>query len=196
MSREKLNRHAWIALGLFLTLAAGAFASENEESGPPPNLLEQMEKEMLRARGMITNAEARLRNKIQGVGGGTGEEAPTPAMACCSKNIEKLRFAVAELARIHEELGGCYRTEGLLEGETALQLANQDLGLLARTVEAFARSKSPSRTRAGLAGMTRAFLLLRDSSDELPPCPPEEGGSDPGSGGGETGSGTGSAGGR
>ena len=157
-----------LVLATLLALAGpGAFAAEGEDRPSDP----VVEKEMLRIRGMLYNAEGKFRNNIIGIveGAKPGAE-PTPAQQCCSMNLRLISEAITALELRFDVLSACHDAAEQAEAVVAVEFARGDLVQLKRGMSLFAQAKERRQAGGVLGALTRAFNLLRESVDAIEPC--------------------------
>jgi hypothetical protein len=159
-------------LSLFLLGSSQTAAVAQERGGKkneqPKTTLGKLVREKERARGMISNTQARLRGKVVSL---TGENPDaTEAQICCSVNIERIEKRVMTMGPLMRELEACYVDAGDVDGQLQIRFVRADAEALFKATRDFRDAKDGS-VQFYFGAMTRTFLTLDKSITELAECP-------------------------
>ena len=155
----------WATIGLCAAVFAGPGMAQKEAKAPEP-----LETELIRIRKMITNASAKLKNDIVGIGSHEAAAPATPAGQCCANNLQRIEQRVRVARRILEDFDRCYAEEGNQDMVMSVRVAKSDLVAFTKTASFFADAPTKGRARAGLNAMTLTYNLLRETAVSLEPC--------------------------
>jgi len=147
------------------------------EDPPPPPPMERFNDKFGNVRVLLQNATAKLRRGVAGglsADGSTADLPPTPGRLCCGWNIQRMNERFYEMQGALKELRACFAKQHDTGALDQLKTVEQDLQQLTRAVDLFAKSEEPGRTHAALAAAKRSYLLLEQSSGNVPPCSSEE----------------------
>ena len=146
--------------------AAPGRCAEDEKATPP----DPIQKEMKRIRGMIRNAYMKLDLGATGLEPGSGSSALTPALRCCSGNLEHINKSMGKLRDLMRETSTCFEQQRDIDGVMAVNLVMQDLRDLATALNVFAQSPDRQQTAGAMGATQRGYLNLLKSVEALPPC--------------------------
>jgi hypothetical protein len=168
-------RRLAVAIAL-IGLAAGSVAHAEEEQ---PTLIDQLKKEMLGIQNNITNAKMRLRNPTSGLASaGAAEETPdrppTPAEACCSRNLENIRQHAESMNRTFEQLYLHYSDRNQAAALIEVDQVRGQLNVVSRGMAVFKMAGSNGQAEQALLGLIRPFNELRAGIVRLEACCPVE----------------------
>ena len=166
-----MQRLARILVVLALTFGAGAGvqASDKDDEKLPKTRLEHFRSEMKKIRFQIINAGARIKGGSVSMGLRNGEAPDTPANRCCAVNVVGLEKHLTKLIPLWQDLNACYTTESNADAQTQLNVVRADAGSLVRAYENF-RGASENHLLPAHQAMSRGFMLLEQSVDELDEC--------------------------
>lgn len=170
--RFSLPRAAWLCVVLCGLPLAVALAGDEA----PKTLTQRMEREMLRLRVQLQNAQFRLEQGILGpFGDETASDLPqTPARSCCAINLRKMRGAVDELGVIFGEFATCHEAAGNAGTTTTVRFALNDLAQIAQGIEALAEAPTDEGAEGAVAGLVRAYVALLRTTEKIEACGPEK----------------------
>jgi len=165
-----LGLSAIVAVGLF---ASAALAGEDYEALPP---MERVKKDLLGIQNNITNAKMRLQRELSGAASGaadaTGDRPPTPAEACCSSNLLRIKEKIRRLSGTLEQLDVYYSGQGNTMALGELAAIRDRLGVVSQGIAIFKLAATRSRAGEALAGCIRPFTELRAATLSLEACCP------------------------
>jgi len=162
-------RSSLIAVCLVVLLAGWAApgrCAEDEKATP----LDPIQKEMKRIRGMIRNANMKLDLGATGLEPGSGSGASTPALRCCSGNLEHINKSMGKLRDLMRETHACFEQQRDIDGVMAVNLVMQDLRDLATALNVFVQAPDRPQAAGAMGATQRGYLNLLKSVDALPPC--------------------------
>jgi hypothetical protein len=142
--------------------------------------LEPLEQLLLQMRNQLKNASARLKH---GVVGATEEadgpsESLKPGARCCGGNLRRLRAVTRDVDGLLSKLGRDYTRLGLTQGGETVKLLGSELAALQQGLDVFESAGSAELAQSAMDGLTRAYVGMRETVDELTRCcapPPPKG---------------------
>jgi len=181
MKPRSLHGAVWMfaVLGLFLLGASQTVDAAQERGGKnkdlPKTTLGKLVREKERARGMISNTQARLRGKVVSISGDS--PTMTEAQACCAANIERIEKRIMTMGPLMRELEACYVESGDVDGQLQIRFVRADAEALFKSTRDF-RDAEEGSVQFHFGAMTRTFLTLDKSITQLAECPAASGESD------------------
>ena len=154
-----------ILLTCLILLAAPVSWAEEPE---PTTDLEKFGDTIRRVRNNISNAEAKVRNRVVGMSGDDVDPSK-PGQVCCMQNIERIQRLVFSMGPFIRALEQCYISEQDVDSRIQLGLAREDAESLFRAVRNF-RDADARAANMALAAMTKSFLLLNQNFGKLKEC--------------------------
>jgi hypothetical protein len=134
--------------------------------------VERIHAEIEFMRGWVSNAQAKLKNNAMGGAANEDPSAPTsPARLCCSNNLKKIDESQLRLQALLRELSECYESDNQPLGVSAVEFAKNDLLFFGKSVVKFAVAPTVIEAGGEIAVVTRMFLQLSETVDDLEPCP-------------------------
>lgn len=134
--------------------------------------LDGLEQLMLQLRNQLKNTSARLKNGVVGAtedGAGAGG-AQTPATSCCNANLRRMRAVMRDMDAVVSKLGRDYTKLGLKEGTEHAKQLGGEIATLQAGFDVFESAGSAELVQSALDGLTRAYIGLRETADELASC--------------------------
>jgi len=170
--KKVLARLASAVLLLAVVATAPAFAGEDEPLPP----IASLEQDLLGLQKNLTSLSFRIRHGMSGIGGPSDDSIPpTPGVACCASNLERIDMKMRKMMKTLERLDLYYAARNDSEALAVLDRVRVEMNIVARGMAAFAMSETTGRAIDAQLGVIRPFNRLRDAIAALKNCCPVEG---------------------
>ena len=117
----------------------------------------------------IQNAQIKL---ARGVTGSMSlkDDDKGPVVACCSKNILRIREERKAAQAALDEIQDCHEAKGDREALRDIVVAEEDLEALMRTIEALVRTANTEMATRAVGSVQRSYLIVEQSRKNLKEC--------------------------
>jgi hypothetical protein len=161
------------ALFIVLVSVAGGVAVAAPEAGEEQTLMERFNAESNRIMMQYKNAVWRLEMDFKGmdVKQEAAAQKPTPFLACCRANIEKIESSISKLEGILVELAGCYEQSGNGGEKADISIVKADLAKFAKIIKEMSEITSRDDAKTKGSSGTKAFVDFIESAEALDGCP-------------------------
>jgi hypothetical protein len=154
---------------LLSVLALGAAAPEAAPENEEPTPAQRIDRELNDVMWMVKNAQAKLRKGVMSPNESKGSgSATTPALRCCSNNLDSVRDHLSNVFDATTELRAEINASGTPNTVALERLSDIEMyaEMLLRSMRSFETAPTKEEAEAGLRAMTQAFLRTRGSADE------------------------------
>ena len=158
-------------LGLFVWAAVMPAMAADEPTQAQPTQVETFNKDLKKVGDLIHNMKVKIRVGATGFSTSSATVAQrTPGETCCSGNLRLIKSRFESMDATLDSVGGCYKKNGNRSGTQAVKLIRDDMKGLRQGLSLFGTTTQRDTLGGLQAGLTRAYLVLLTSSEDLTDC--------------------------
>jgi hypothetical protein len=175
-SRNRIPALLALAAVLLFSAPVSATADDAEPEEGTESPIESLKKDLLGVQKNLTSVSFRIRHPISGTTDSSGgSKPPTPGLACCSSNLERIEMKFRRMRKTLERLDLYYAARNDSEALAALDRVRIEMNVVSRGMAVFAMAETRARATDAQQSVVRPFNRLRDAITALGHCCPIEG---------------------
>jgi hypothetical protein len=161
------TRRAALFVALSALVSAGGAAGDEETS------IDRLNQQLKRIGNFTANAKVKLQNGVVGRTSTAepGELPATPAMLCCSTNVQRIGESIVTLYKLVEELDACYAANATEASSAMTGVFFADLKTMASMLQGFADAETPRRAEGMIGAMSRTHHRMKVNARAVEDCP-------------------------